>query len=360
MSNLERDLVFYLLHRGFLTYESLVDGSVTVAADRTRHHTFAVLQRSGCDYFVKQSAGHPDAAATLMREATCYRLAREGEALPALGGLLPDLLLYDEQRNVLVLELLPKAENAAVFHRRVGRCPELVGRLLGEALGRYHNTEAESHGDSFPEEIFPRQLPWILSFDLDGDRNPYGLSPANQQLLQRVREEPAMVSGLERLRQEWQVETLIHGDMKWENCVVHLDPTEPENLCLKVVDWEAATLGDPRWDVGSLLQSYLSSLVLSPTTDKTPADLREAWGQRRGIRPAVEALWNRYRKVRKREESPGDADLVFAFAAARLLLSAFELQVFAQQPLLQAGLLINLSKEIFSDLEGTRHELFAA
>lgn len=360
MSNLERDLVFYLLHRGFLTYESLVDGSVRVAADRTRHHTFAVLQRSGRDYFVKQSAGHPDAAATLKREATCYQLAREGEALPSLGDLLPDLLLYDDERNALVLELLPNAENAAVFHRRVGRCPELLGRLLGEALGRYHSTDAESHGDSFPEEIFPRHLPWILSFDLDGDRTPYGLSPANQQLLQRVREEPAMVSGLERLRQEWRVEALIHGDMKWENCVVYPDSTAQEDLCLKVVDWEAATLGDPRWDIGSLLQSYLSSLVLAPPADKPPADLPEAWGRWGTIRPAVVAMWKGYRSVREREESPGDADLVFAFAAARLLLSAFELQVFAQQPLLQAGLLVNLSREIFSDLEGTRHELLAA
>ncbi len=360
MQDLERDLVFYLLDRGFLTYQALVDGHVTIAADRTRHHTAAVLSNGGPSYFVKQTAGHPDAAACLRREAICYELARENAAFESLTKLLPDLLLYDQDRQLLVLELLPEAENAAVAHRRLGRCPRVIGRRLGDALGRYHGADIERHRAAFHEDVFAPQRPWILSFDLDGEKTPYGLSPANEELLRRVRAEPAIVAGLAELRREWRLDALIHGDMKWENCVLYPRLAPVEDLRLKIVDWEAATLGDARWDAGSLLSSYLSSLVLSPTSGEPPADAREARKGLAAIQPAMRAFEARYQSARGEVDVAQHRDLTLTFAAARLLLTAFELQVFAPQPLLQAGVLYALAADFFRHPEKARHELLAA
>ena len=55
---------------------------------------------------------------------------------------------------------------------------------------------------------------------------------------------------LEYVRDSWQFESLIHGDVKLANIVLGQD-------AIKIFDWENVTSGRPEWDTVGLLQSVL-------------------------------------------------------------------------------------------------------
>src|SRR5213076_3215200 len=97
-------------------------------------------------------------------------------------------------------------------------------------------------------------------------------------LLAIVRQYPEFPSALEALRTGWRSERLIHGDMKWDNCLVlgsggpGQGPSPP--LPLRVIDWELADFGDGLWDVGGIFHSFLCSWLMSmPPHDQARAEL---------------------------------------------------------------------------------------
>ena len=81
---------------------------------------------------------------------------------------------------------------------------------------------------------------------------------------------PEFHAALDELRGEWRQDALIHGDMKWDNCVMprHDDPARAAEG-LKIVDWELADIGDGCWDVGAVFQAYLAHWIL---TMRIPAE----------------------------------------------------------------------------------------
>ena len=67
--------------------------------------------------------------------------------------------------------------------------------------------------------VFPRRAPWILSFHKVAPQMLQNVSGGNQQLLQLLHRYPEFGRILDQLASEWKFESLIHGDIKWDNCV---------------------------------------------------------------------------------------------------------------------------------------------
>src|SRR4051812_604510 len=123
----------FLIDRGLISPSAIAAGDLVVIDASRRNRNFKVLHGGGL--FVKQIRSlQTDAMLTLRREAACYELARSD---PALARLMPRLVVYDPQRHVLVVELIPEAESLAEYHSREKTFPPRVGQLLGKALGSY-------------------------------------------------------------------------------------------------------------------------------------------------------------------------------------------------------------------------------
>lgn len=118
---------------------------------------------------------------------------------------------------------------------------------------------------------FPSQLPWILSIHHPHVSIFRNVSSANIQLIKILQQFPEFGKLLDELYQEWITKTLIHGDIKWDNCLVFASSGSRRMTRLKIVDWEFASMGDPCWAVGSVFSSYLSFWLLSiPITGEYP------------------------------------------------------------------------------------------
>jgi hypothetical protein len=334
MDNLSRQLLFYLMDQGIVPCEAIVDGDVMIATDRSRHQCFAVMRKLGPSYFVKQIQDwQPLAAQTLEREANCYRLVNSNPTLAPLKSLLPRFYTFDEAKKVLVLELLPDAENLGVFHRRRNDFPIEVAEHLGCALGTYHSAAIQPFHQN---EMFPGRLPWILTFIQDGSDSPYGLSNGNSEMLGILGRYPEFSTCLFRLRESWKGTTLIHGDMKWENCVVYPRDAPLGDSTLKIIDWEIADLGDPLWDVGSVMQSYLHYWATSAASSQgdsksVPSKTTNREVSFGAMQPAIQSFWLAYSSARRFSPSEARHALVasLTYAAARLLQTTFEYLVSA-------------------------------
>ena len=323
----KNDLVHYLLERGLLDRRAVVDGDVTVVEGRRRHHNYSLLRRDGGGLFIKQM--QPDqaySAQTLQKEAACYVMMESDPALAEIHALMPRFRSYDPDRHILVVDLIANGENLTEHHRRRNEFPLEVARRVGELLARYHDVSARELLPRANSAIFTGQPPWILSFHLVPRGSVQGLSAANGQFMTILQSYPDFGQALDRVRAGWRRDALMHGDMKFDNVVMHRD-----GAVMHVVDWELADVGDSAWDVASILQAYLTWWIA--TLQHVPDRARDAAQYPlETIQPAILAFWDAYASARGLGPSEAEQELerAVSYAGARMLQTVYESLAFSQ------------------------------
>jgi len=184
-------------------------------------------------------------------------------------------------------------------------------------------------------------------------------------MLSLIQRYPNFPTRLDALQASWRRDTLIHGDMKFENCVLAYAKgagAEPE---IKVVDWEIADLGDPRWDIGSMLQSWLAYWIFSMPADGVVNDpeqlVARAHYPLERMRPAIRAFWNTYAStigVSGNEEREL-LDTCISFGGARMIQTVFESMYQLPQLTPHAIFMLQVSLNILEDPRTAVSELLA-
>jgi hypothetical protein len=332
------ELVRYLLDVGAIDCAAVVDGDLVISDCTRRHsnHKVRLGAGTGAGYFVKQArTDQPMSASTLNREAVCYWLAARDARFATLADLMPRCLHYDPQQQVLVLELLPESENLAELHGRLGHVPVETARALGQALGTVHAGVADPGAQDPSTNSFPRTPPWVLGIHAVVARQFERLSLGNAHLLSLIHQYPSFSAALDALKAQWRPDTVIHGDMKWDNCLLLPATGSDAQSTLRVIDWELADIGDPLWDVGGLMHSFLCAWLLSMPLHETARPEQLVAAARHpihGMRPALHAFWQAYVEARGLNPKAASGALVrcVEFAAARMIQSAYESLSYAQ------------------------------
>jgi Ser/Thr protein kinase RdoA (MazF antagonist) len=308
----QAEVVPYLLRRGLLTTEAVVDGGVVVREVSSRNRNFAVEVDGGPSYLLKQGRS-AEGAATVAREAAVIEeLIDRGEELTSR---LPGFLGYDPEEGLLALELIADAEDLRTRQLRTEAFPAELGERLGAALGTLHREMRATYP--------PARPPWVLSIHRPGTDVFRDASAASLELVGIVQADEGLGECLDELREGWRVETLIHQDAKWENCLVDADDG------LYLVDWELAVAGDPHWDLGTALGQYLGTWLFSiPATGDQPAERFPALARfpLEAMKPALRALCDGYARSADGRAELAEDDLrrAVAYAGARLLQGAHE------------------------------------
>ncbi len=315
----QAEVTEYLLRRGLLAPETVVNGDLVVREVSSRNRNFAVEASEGPSYLLKQGRS-AEGVATVAREAAVYeQLASRGEELRAY---LADLVDYDSEEGVLVLELVREAEDLRRRHQRLEACPADLGEAVGAALGTLHRETRATYP--------PARPPWVLSIHRPDTSVFRDASAANLELIRIVQSDEALGERLDELRGDWRVETLIHQDVKWDNCLV-----TPEDR-LRLIDWEVAVAGDPHWDLASALSQYLSFWLFSiPVTGSEPPARFPALARYPldTMKGALRACRDGYARAAEGAPALADESLdrTVAYAGARLIQNAFEASQFAQR-----------------------------
>lgn len=296
-----------------------------VDADRLTAWAAGRLPGDGPLLVERLAAGHSNLTFTVRRrdEPTAWILRR-----PPRGPLLPTA--HDVVREYRVLDLLARSGSGVRVPQVTAVCEDpgvigvpfylmaavdglvireelppwladderdasqrhALGLDLADALAELHTASAQpfvEQGIGRPSGYLGRQLKrWR------GQRE--GIQAAVAAAGGRARDLPdydAVRDWLEaHLPQEDPRPAVVHGDYKLDNVIVRGGPGAPPRVAA-IVDWEMATVGDPRADLGYLLSFWLEpgertplhDLVTSGPGFPTRAELVERWAARTGRDP---------------------------------------------------------------------------
>jgi len=322
------NLPHYLLSKGLINAQALVEGDFAIAEAGRRNRNFKVLRRGAPGLFVKQvKTTEAQAVTTIQREAAFYRTVHADPRFVAIRGLIPEFVHHDAQRHSLALRLTDNAESMQERHIREGKYSEAAAQVLGRALGQVHLQGAAMMSDPATRAMFTCQIPWPLTFDQSGYQMLDALGPIGPALAAGIRQFPSLQPLLSALRSEWKFDSLIHNDMKWDNCLLKIQQDgDPE---LTIVDWELADLGDGAWDVGTIFKEYIMAVLLNanmresaPAQNYPPPPLLTL----ESLQPSIQAFWQAYATARGLSGFEEHATLLRAvrLTAGRMIVGVLE------------------------------------
>ena len=343
----------WLLSLGHLPPDAIVRGNLIVEPVERRNRGFRV-QADNDGIFVKQIRNPTEELTqSSQREAAWYRsIAGSAESsrspFDELRPLTPRFIDYDRARFALLIELLPGAEDLSRVHARSpGSFPTECAALLGEALAALHRIPAAC----VPDPSAAQQGPAALQVHHSTGDNLVPENPITRQLHELLASQPGAVRILDELSQRWQPICAVHGDLRWENVLLSSEADGKGRL--HVIDWELVAAGDPLWDAGGVLESYLRSALASSDNAMTGPDP--------AVLPAIREFWSTYAsscRIPYAIES-SMARVAVQYAAARFIQSSFEIAAAVDAStewcifLLQTGLQLLQSPEtVSSELSG--------
>ena len=307
-----------------MSVDAIFDGDYLIAEAGRRNRNFKVIRRKQPGLFIKQiKTPDPQAIATIQREAAFYKAVHSDPRVAALSSLIPQLIDYEPRRQAIALSLADPAESMAEQQWRAGAFPENSARLLGNTLATVQAQGAAllQHPDA--RSLFPMQMPWPLMLDQVGLSflDTYGSS--GPQLSAAIRQSPSLQLRLSELRPLWRYDSLIHGDMKWDNCLV-------QDSRMTIVDWELADIGDGAWDVAAIFKEYLVTAMFSAHNRQVgnPAATHTI----ESLQPSIRSFWSGYAGSRglTASESSVFLDRSVRFTGARMILAVLEYVAGAQ------------------------------
>ena len=342
-----QSLASWLVQRGLLDPFAITRGDFAVEELEFHNRGFRVYRPVTKPLYVKQLREFDRAnVLCLQREAAFGLAVARTDSVQWLKSRMPTFLDYDARHHAVTVELLPETENLHETMERVVSIPESVSRGLGQLIGSFTFKECDDLRAAIPNDLCPGKPPWILSFHVD--QGAGFLSPANKHLLGVLQQDDVFASSLNELRSNWQATSLMHGDLKWNNVLVRETDLEPDWY---VIDWEMVDRGDPRWDLGTMIQCWWYFWILSTPPDELTS-LDDMLNRRRSAfdetRPSLNALWEGYQTA----VGLSDSDLrrtrrvVARFAAARMLQTVYELLHSQESIGVSAQIMIEMSRRI--------------
>ncbi|MEQ5857160.1 aminoglycoside phosphotransferase family protein [Halomonas sp. EF61] len=343
--------LLFLVHQGLLSLDDLVKASLAVHAHGQRNRGFSVTWPNGQGYYVKQhrpDAGPWEARSSVVNEARVLRLIGHGNV--AVPGA-PTLRCFDRWRQALVTDWQVSSAPCASLAIADLRTGTAVATLLGKALAELHGHLRTSGKEDLRGQPFCASAPWVMRFDRLHPLAGEDQSWAQAKLVTLIGHFPDLLTHLCTLAETWPAQQLIHGDMKWQNCIVHRKDGGPPG-CL-FIDWEMACLGDPLWDLAGLAQSWLKHW-----SDTLPPDLghRARLGAEATLAPvqtALGALFTAYRVT----SLSADPERFVRLCGARLVQTLYE-ECWATQEIANAHvMLLQLAQNLLAHPGQHVHDL---
>jgi 5-methylthioribose kinase len=220
-----------------------------------------------------------------------------------LRPFLPELLHFDAENSIIIFRYLDDYRDLMDFYAKEGSFPPEISSAIGTLLATIHHDtyEQENHRQFFANEAnsqgsnqvsrlikgLERIKPEIFS-SVPGDGLKFFA------LYQRY---DSLEIAIAELGKAFIPACLTHNDLKLNNILLHTDWQQPNNSPIRLIDWERSSWGDPAFDLGTLLGSYiqiwLSSLIVSKSLS-IEESLGLAVTPLEQIQPSIAALTKAY------------------------------------------------------------------
>ncbi|MBR8834333.1 MAG: aminoglycoside phosphotransferase family protein [Stigonema ocellatum SAG 48.90 = DSM 106950] len=202
------------------------------------------------------------------------------ERFPVLGNnsaIAPLVAYFDEENSIIIRNYLTEYIDLASFYQNNLYFPQAIAIALGTTIGVLHRAtfnhrEYRNFMATAPEGQF--RYNFYNPAQGIGSIGPeiFGMIPTDAlkfYVLYQCYE--SLSAAIAELAHEWQPCCLTHNDLKFDNILMHSRWDQLDNCLVRFIDWEACAWGDPAFDLGTLVASYLEiwlhSLIVDPTIE---------------------------------------------------------------------------------------------
>lgn len=316
----EHTVAQHLVARGILAPQCLLDPDTRIYRVSRRHQSYAVLDRGGSGFFVKQD-GDASGFGSVAHEASVYQLLHAAPELAPVARRVP--LVVGRQAGasgVLVLRWLPNSSDLFASFANLEPRQQRIAGELGALFADLHGAGARA---DVRHRLPCHCVPQGLDLHLPSADMVWSASPAGLALIRLLQQHAAFAAGMNRVRDAWTADAPIHFDVKLANLLIGSAAGNADPAQVTLIDWEYAGLGDPRWDIGSLFAGFLDLWLAStlPCEGLGPQPAPIAFAR---IQQMLRDIWTSYQNAIGAPHCPS-LEQVLQFTAARLVHSAFEL-----------------------------------
>lgn len=249
-------------------------------------------------------------AGEFLNEWRIQEFLQQFPALSHLRPLISEVLHFDAEHSIIVFNYLNDYRDLSDFYRKENIFPTSIASAIGTILAALHRATVNNpeYRDFFSEDCEGVSVYRITNIDRELERispEVFGRVPADGlkffALYQRYE---SLKEAIAELTAAFEPCCLTHNDLKLNNILLHNDweqillKGEPsDGSIVRFIDWERCTWGDPAFDLGMLIGSYLqiwlNSLVVSKAID-IEESLRMAMIPLEQLQPSIAALVTAY------------------------------------------------------------------
>ncbi|MFM5891795.1 MAG: phosphotransferase family protein [Dolichospermum sp.] len=239
----------------------------------------------------------------LFNEWLFHQLLEKFPVIGNIGAISSSLLHFDQENSIFVRSYLSEYMELERCYQHTSIFPTEIASAIGTTLaGLHRSTFNKCEYRDFMSTAPAGQFRYNFYNPIQGlpSINPetFGIIPTEalqfHLLYQRYE---TLESAIADLAYQWQPCCLTHNDLQLNNILVHSRWQQLDNCLIKLIDWEACGWGDPAFDLGTLLASYLriwlSSLIVDPTL-KLEESLNLAMIPLEILQPSILALIRAY------------------------------------------------------------------
>jgi Phosphotransferase enzyme family len=188
-----------------------------------------------------------------------------------IGAFLPELLYFDPANSILIVRYLADYIDLYQYYTNEHKFPVEVARSIGKLLATIHSqTFQQPEHQKFWDDAKAQQAnnrsqlasshSAIDLIDRLTHVTPHVFQVTPPECLQFFRlyqRFPNLSVAIVDLGKSITPSCLVHHDLKLNNLLIDLDWERPSSTVIRLIDWERANWGDPAFDLGCLLASYL-------------------------------------------------------------------------------------------------------
>jgi aminoglycoside phosphotransferase (APT) family kinase protein len=349
-----------LFREELLIQDDLVLGDYDVTTINRRNRNLQITTGKDRNYLVKQlQHKESESARTLKNELLFYK--HVASDMPHIHSLFPQVKYADEDNVILILDFYKNASPLWKYYKE--RCPDdfplQTAAATGRLLASFHQAFRDISKDKLP--FLNEELPFVFHLHRPHPRVLATYGQGGYELLSTIQQDEALTRQWEAAKQSWEVNSLIHGDIKLDNIIVLPDNENGDSSNVKLVDWEMLQYGDLAFDIAGAFQDYIFLwLIMTPDGESAEEMIKKVPFPFSTFHPALNTYWEAYSSASalSNEAAATLLSRSVLFAGLRCLQTSFEISnKFDHIPAI-AMILFNLGSSIIKDPEKAGAMLF--
>lgn len=264
-------------------FEYLAKLNYCIVSDRATSKTTVIPAKNfnllisfidGRNLLIKQEI-YNDRGETAGEFWSAWHMKQTIESFPNLqqriSSFLPEILHFDPHSSILIVKYLVDYGDLYQYYIKERQFPLPIAKSIGQLLATihsqtFHQTEyyqflrdCQDNSDVTPAILQRRNCAADIIHRLARiTPQIFGVMPPEcLQFFKLYQRFPSLSQAIADLDRSIDPSCLVHNDLKINNILLDLNWEQTGSSVIRLIDWERADWGDPAFDLGCILGSYL-------------------------------------------------------------------------------------------------------